>query len=195
MSAQPLWGNPIFVPNQILTKEDMEKLPKDGSKYELYQGVLIQMPPPRYRHGNIASRIVHHLFVYLEQLGREECVSDAAGFDLTIAGERDTILAPDVVVVQDDIEPENGYMTQPPLLAVEVVSPSQFRPEMAMKARFYLAAGVKLVWVVWPNTRTIEVWTPVEQVITLQEADTITGGDILPGFTCQVAKFFPPKKA
>ncbi len=191
MSAQPLWGKPIFVPGQSVTKEDLAKLPDDGSRYELYEGELIQMPPPQEYHGNIAIKIASWLLAHLQQVGMEDHISDTAGFDLTIPGQRDTILAPDVAVAQLPVQPNSGYRKLPPLLAVEIASPSQSRPELAIKAQFYLSVGVKMVWLVWPEKRTIDVWTPPQDVVTLQETDTITGGTVLPGFNCSIARFFP----
>jgi Uma2 family endonuclease len=191
MSAQPLWGKPIFVPGQSVTKEDLAKLPEDGSRYELYEGELIQMPPPQEYHGNIAIKIASWLLTHLQQVGMEDHISDTAGFDLTIPGQRDTILAPDVAVAQLPVQPNSGYRKLPPLLAVEIASPSQSRPELAIKAQFYLSVGVKMVWLVWPEKHTIDVWTPPQKVETLQGTDTITGGTVLPGFSCPIARFFP----
>ncbi len=194
MATQPLWGWPFPVPNQSVTKADLERLPDDGAKYELYRGVLLRMPPPKKRHENIIGRISSLIFAYLEQHGLDDHYAGGAGYDMTLPGQDDTVLAPDVSVTQYP-ETSEDYSKIPPLLAVEVVSPSQFRPAMAMKAQFYLSAGVKLVWIVWPDSRTVDVWTPPQQVTTLTFADIIDGGEVLPGFSCPVAKFFPKQTA
>ena len=79
-----------------------------------------------------------------------------------------------------------------PDLAAEFASPNQYRPEMADKARRYLQAGVRLVWVVWRRYRQVDVWRPGadQPVQTLGEADVLDGLDVLPGFTHPVADLF-----
>jgi Uma2 family endonuclease len=77
-----------------------------------------------------------------------------------------------------------------PDLAVEVISPGNTPKEMALKLAEYFEAGTRLVWYVDPKSRTVDVHTSPEQVTRLAEADTITGGDVLPGFASPVAAFF-----
>lgn len=69
-------------------------------------------------------------------------------------------------------------------LVVEVASPSQHRPEMAAKARLWLEAGVRLIWVVWPAQRQIDVWAAGDsEAPRTLEADTeLSGEDVLPDF-------------
>jgi Uma2 family endonuclease len=49
---------------------------------------------------------------------------------------------------------------------------------------------VKLVWYVHPKTRTVEVYAAVDRLVTLTEADALSGGDVLPGFALPVADLF-----
>ncbi len=60
------------------------------------------------------------------------------------------------------------------------------------KARLWLARGCKLVWVVWPDKRTIDVWYPGDQAPrrTLYPGADLDGGDVLPDFRYPVAKAF-----
>lgn len=190
MAAQPLWGMPIPGPRNY-TAGELLMLPEDGSKYELYQGVLVKMPPPEEYHGNIESQVLFFLLAYLRGIGKKNLISTNAGFDLTIPGQRDTVLAPDIAIAQAPVKRGSGYRKLPPLLAVEIASPSQFRPEMHLKAQFYLSSGVKLVWIIWPAAQTVDVWTTPDTMMTLQKTDMLDGGEILPGFTCLVAECFP----
>jgi Uma2 family endonuclease len=77
-----------------------------------------------------------------------------------------------------------------PPLTVEVVSPGNSALELRRRTRDYLEAGVSIVWVVWPEERSISVYrgsmTPVE----LTADDTLDGGDVLPGFSVKVADLF-----
>ncbi len=131
------------------------------------------------------------MFAPLKQIGKKNCLTENAGFDLTIPGQPDTVLAPDIAVIATPTTRGSGYRKTPPLLAVEIVSPSQSKAEMLMKAQFYLSAGVQIVWIVWPDSRTVDVWTASQQVTTLTERDTIDGGTVLPGYSCPVGEFFP----
>jgi Uma2 family endonuclease len=77
-----------------------------------------------------------------------------------------------------------------PDLAAEIASPDQHRPEMAEKARHYLAAGVRLAWVLWPKRQQVDVWRfgydiPVD---TLALNEVLDGLDVLPGFSYPLSK-------
>ena len=61
---------------------------------------------------------------------------------------------------------------------------------MAPKASEYFASGCHLVWLVDPRTRTVAVATSLAKAIVLTEKQTLTGGDVLPGFRLQLGKSF-----
>jgi Uma2 family endonuclease len=77
-----------------------------------------------------------------------------------------------------------------PDLAVEVLSRSNTPGEMARKRREYFSAGVRLVWLVDPDARTVAVYTGPEQFTILREDQTLDGGDVLPGFTLPLPELF-----
>jgi Uma2 family endonuclease len=77
-----------------------------------------------------------------------------------------------------------------PDLAIEVVSEGNTRREMKRKIGEYFDAGCRLVWVVDPLTRTVAVHTSATDQITLTEKQTLTGGDVLPGFRVPLGKLF-----
>ena len=54
----------------------------------------------------------------------------------------------------------------------------------------WLSHGVRLVWVVHPDTRTVAVYQPERGAATLGEDDTLDGLDVLPGFSCPVQAVF-----
>ncbi|HEX8341801.1 MAG TPA: Uma2 family endonuclease [Tepidisphaeraceae bacterium] len=86
--------------------------------------------------------------------------------------------------------PEHPVPELVPDLAVEILSESNTRREMSDKLGEYFRAGVRLVWYVNPKTRTIDVFTGVEQKTTLTVTDTLSGGDVLPGLEVPVADVF-----
>ena len=75
-------------------------------------------------------------------------------------------------------------------MVVEVASPIDSRIEVNDKARMWHSHGVRLVWVAYPDTRSVDVHVEDGSVATLFENDTLHGGDVLPGFTCPVSEIF-----
>ena len=87
--------------------------------------------------------------------------------------------------------PDKAFWPGAPDLAVEVVSFDDRPREVAEKARAWLAAGARLVWVANPKSRTVDVYRPGADVETLTASEQLIGGDVLPGFACPVAEVFP----
>ena len=83
-----------------------------------------------------------------------------------------------------------GYAEVMPDLVVEIASPSDSRREVHDKARMWLSYGVRLVWVVHPGTRTVDVHRPDHVAATLGDQDSLDGMDVLPGFSCDVSAVF-----
>ena len=188
--SYPSWGQPLFGGPQR-TADDVARMPDDGFRYEVYQGVLIRMPGTGEDHALICQFIGRYLDDYWRGMGELFRVVQNMGFDFTLAGDppQTTMLVPDVAVKADNQRHGAGIGQTPPLIAVEVASPSDYHPEMAMKARFYLAAGVPEVWVVWPKSHTIDVWTAPTTPPTLDEQQALSTSH-MPGWNCLVSHFF-----
>lgn len=188
MVAQPQSQHDSVFVRMKATVQDLLNLPEDGYRYEMIGGVIIRMPPPQEEHGQISSLVNEVLAPYCRaQKMRSKLVADI-GYLLVGA---DTVLAPDVSIMQQPRAPGETYATVAPLLAVEIASPSQSRPYLQDKAEAFLEAGTRMVWVIWPDTRTVDVWTGMNHVAHIQMRDTLDGAAILPGFTCPVADIFP----
>jgi Uma2 family endonuclease len=86
---------------------------------------------------------------------------------------------------------EESYFTIPPDLAVEVLSPNDPAPSVRIKIEEYLQAGVKLVWEVEPESRTVLVHRQDGSTQRLHDRDALSGENVVPGFTCTVAAFLP----
>ena len=61
---------------------------------------------------------------------------------------------------------------------------------MKRKRREYFKAGVRLVWIIDPEIRTAAVYTSAEKYTVLTESDTLSGGEVLPGFTLSLRDLF-----
>ena len=72
----------------------------------------------------------------------------------------------------------------------EVVSPSDRVSEVSDKMWRWFEGGVELAWVVDPGNRTVTIYQAVDDIQVLTEKDSLTGGNVLPGFECRVADLF-----
>lgn len=177
----------------LLTAEEFGRLPDppDGSKQELVKGVIVTMPPPKAIHGIVQAEIAALL--------RDVIRPKRLGWIVTESGavldrDPDTVRGPDVAFYSIARQPTvpDDYFEIAPDLAVEVLSPDDRRSRVRAKIREYIAAGVRLVWLVDPETRTVLEYRGSLRGTEYDEADTLTGADVLPEFSCRVADFFPP---
>lgn len=176
---------------KLITAEEfaaMEDL-NSSMKHELVHGEIVEMCRPNGIHGHVQVKISWLLMNAVEpkKLGW-------VGVESGVITERDpdTVRGPDVYFysIRRVKRPAKGFYEIPPDLAVEVLSPSDTKSEMRGKVREYLSSGVRLVWVVDPDSKTVMVYSGTMRGTEYDEADTLDGGDVLPGFTCKVADFF-----
>lgn len=192
------WAERVPDTPEMLTAQDLIALEDGEWLYELVEGRLVRMPGVGGGHGHINLNVASRLNTYVAQHGLGIVLVGEIGFLLSRPAEPDTVLAADVAFVRSEHMPARespewaSYWRVAPDLAVEVASPSQYRPEMATKARAWLRAGVRLVWLLWSAQRQVDVWRAGETraSATLNSTDTLDGADVLPGFTVPVASFF-----
>ena len=179
---------PPEIPAPVPTTMTLEEfLDSDLDDYEYVKGELIPMSATSLEHAEICVNISSLLRVHVRenQLGGK--VLAEAGFRV---GER--VLRPDVAFLSAAGIPADLRKASPvpPDLAVEVVSPSDKLYSVIEKAFTYLNAGTRLVWVIEPVAKTVTVYRSESDFQTLKSSDTLTGEDVVEGFTCQVAAFF-----
>ena len=180
----------MTIQERLYTADDLLNMPEDGKRRELIRGELIEMSPANLLHGLLAGelfrRIANH--IYDHQLG--QVFAAETGF--TLFKNPDTTLAPDVAYLSAErAKPlTEKFGTIAPDLAVEVVSPSNSADEMTEKTALYFEAGSRQVWIVYPKRRLIHVYTAVNKVTILGVADTLDGGDVLPGFALKLSELF-----
>jgi Uma2 family endonuclease len=83
-----------------------------------------------------------------------------------------------------------GWASFPPDLVVEVVSPNDEADEVQQKVGQWLAGGVRLVWVVYPEAREVVVHHPDRHSQTLVLGEELSGEDVVPGFRVAVSELF-----
>jgi Uma2 family endonuclease len=174
----------------ITTAEQLLEAP-DLGRCELVRGELVMMSPAGFEHGRIVSRMNRRLEGYVEREGLGVVTGAETGF--VIAREPDSVRAPDVGFVRAERVPPGpilGFFEGPPDLAVEVLSPGDRAGEVLAKVQDWLGAGSRAVWVVDPSRKTVAVYDDRRHAVTLHESDTLTGGDVVPGFSVPVAEIF-----
>lgn len=77
-----------------------------------------------------------------------------------------------------------------PDLAVEILSEGNTEGEMARERREYFEAGVRLVWLIDPRSRTTRVFDSPDQSTTFDASQTLHGGQVLPGFRLPLHDLF-----
>ena len=161
---------------------------------ELVDGEIIEMSKPSGLHGQITFLLSLKIgnFVVANQLGI--VTSAETGFILERSPDgSDTVRGLDIAFLSRANAPAvlpDHLVEVAPDLAVEVISPSNKVADIHRKIRQLLAAGTALVWIVLPETRTVEVHTR-DGAITLEADDLLSGGDVLPGFEIPVREIFP----
>jgi Uma2 family endonuclease len=181
---------------QPMTADELFLMKDDSFRYDLVKGELRKISPAGGEHGIIIGRLTGALAHYVEENDLGEVFGAETGFKL--ASNPDTVIGPDVAFIINEKIPPTGipiaYWQGAPDLAVEVVSPGNTRREMEEKIEEYLAAGVRLVWVIYPKRRTVVVHRANTEPIMLAESDTLDGQDVLPGFQYSVARLFTRKR-
>jgi len=178
------------IPKRI-TADDLLAMPDDGKLHELVAGELTEAPPPILEHGEIQANVGRILgnFVIPRRLGR---VFTKAGFLITT--DPDTVRAPDVAFISAWRIPEGGlpaYFPGAPDIAIEVVSPSSSEPEAVVRALTWLEAGSAAVWTLYPDSRSVKVYRPSRNVVTLGDDDVLDAAPVLVGFSVKVSDLFP----
>jgi Uma2 family endonuclease len=182
----------MAVEKKVYTAEDLLHLSDDGMRHELVRGELRTLPPAGEEHGIVAGEgfrlIANH--VRANRLG--QVFAAETGFFLE--HNPDVVRAPDVAFVaasRFERGPSPRFSDLVPDLVVEVVSPYDTAREVEEKVQAWLRAGVRLVWVVHPSTRSVTVYRSLHDIHALTENEQLDGGDVLPGFACSVGDFFP----
>jgi Uma2 family endonuclease len=174
------------------TPENLLTMP-DGDNYELVDGNLLQR-----KMSARSSYVAGEIFAFLRDYNRAnhrgwvfpegtsyQCFPNAPA----------KIRRPDTSFIPFGRFPgeelPDGHIRIVPTLAVEVTSPNDLVYEVDEKVEEFLAAGSRLVWVIKPANRTVEIHRPDGPGVILRAENELTGDDVLRGFRCRVADLFP----
>lgn len=177
---------------RLLTAADVAVLPDDlpsgAVKWELWDGRLAVMAPPGDIHAAVDGNIIAELKLQGERAGHGKARTEVG---IILRRNPDCVLGPDATFIANAslplrLSPE-GYLETIPEFVVEVRSKNDTVRELERKAGEYLAAGVRLVWVVDPLRSLVTVFRAGQPPQTLQPTDTLTAEGIIPDFKLTVA--------
>jgi Uma2 family endonuclease len=159
---------------------------------ELIDGRISEKMPTE-QHGVIVGELVRHLGNHIEAFDIEGVVGVEIRHQLPFDVRNSRL--PDAsfryVSLQDLVT--YGAVPQMPDLAIEVASPNDTLADMMQRAEYYLKNGTRLVWLLFPNSKTIVtcVWRNQQLVMTtLTQQDVLTGDEVLPHFRLPIQKIF-----
>jgi Uma2 family endonuclease len=192
--------------------EEFLAMPEDGNRHEFVRGEVRSMPPPSGVHGKIEAILQRLIGSYLDDRARalgwqlehgfgaqDRLVGFLAGgefgLQFSLPDDPNQIRGADCVYVPAEQWAQvnwdgQGYFPAVPWLVIEVISPSDSAADIAEKVQDYLAGGARSVWCVYPQKRTIHVYSEDAPPRFLLKTATLTDDDILPGFAAPLAWIF-----
>jgi Uma2 family endonuclease len=174
-----------------MTVKEFCELPEGPPYFQLIDGDLYMSPSPRRYHQRISMHLIGVLFGFIEEHDLGELY--AAPSDVTFAD--DVVLNPDLYFVSRErahILTEQGA-TGAPDLVIEILSPSTAKLDVGRKREIYAESGVREMWIVAPETRTVEIYRFAENrehpIAVLSTGEALTS-PILPGLALPIADVF-----
>jgi len=152
------------------------------------------MSPSGWRHAEVSSTLDIILGQHIRKHRLGKTFGAEGGF--LLSRNPDTVRGADwAFVARVNLprqRPTEAFWPGPPDMAVEVLSPGDRASAVREKNEAWLAAGVRLLWVVDPEHELVTVYRSPTDVVVKTAADILDGGEVLPDFRCLVAEIFTP---
>ena len=179
-----------------VTSDELLALPDDGVDRELIRGHLREreMTTRNPRHSRATIRLARFLDLWLDSQppASGEILGGDAAFRLNKNPE--TLVGVDLAFVSQEVSSRTPKLASlidgPPVLAVEILSPSDRHEDVVEKLQLYLESGVAVVWIVDPDLRNVTVYRPGQDEVLFAASKELVGDPELPGFCVKVAELF-----
>jgi Uma2 family endonuclease len=171
---------------RTISDEELLRLPKDGNKYEVVDGEL-RVSPAGWAH----ERVVASLMLQIGAHAKTHKLGDVLGSNALYVLPNGNKRAPDVsFVARGRLEGAGGsaWLSFAPDLVVEVRSPNDSARRVLDTVGEYLAAGVRLVWVIDPEQQSAAAYRSPTDVREIGPSGGLEGEDVLPGFACPLSE-------
>jgi Uma2 family endonuclease len=182
----------MSIAEHLTTAREFANLVDGGRRTELVRGRIVPMNPPKRKHGKIVFRIARIVGDFVESNDLGHWFGESG---VVTEHDPDTVRGPDAAFASYSRIPRDAdddeYCDVAPELVFEVFSPTDRWVDVLGKVAEYLRAGVNVVCVVVPSIREVQLHRADSPPMTLATTDTFELPEILPGFRCQVADFFP----
>jgi Uma2 family endonuclease len=179
---------------RTVTPEDLLRMPKEEQRrYELVDGQLVERSMAATSSA-VAANLITTLNLHVMKSRAGLVFGSDQGYQC-FPHRPNNVRYPDIsFIAKPRLSPQlaEGHIRIAPDLVVEVLSPNDLARDVSQRIQDYLRAGVRLVWVVDPEGRTVQVYRQGRQGVILSEADELDGDDVLPGFRVAVRDLFRP---
>jgi Uma2 family endonuclease len=188
ISPKRVCMNPL--PGTATERDLLRKHGRPLKLYELIEGTLVEKAM-----GHVESIVAAELIRVLGNYIKQHQLGYFSGSDDLIRLMPKVVRGPDVSFTSWTQRPDRTADTDSisdviPSLVVEVLSKGNTRGEITKKLKDYFFAGVQLVWVIDPKTRTAEAYTAPDAKTAIPADGELDGGDVLPGFSLPLAELF-----
>lgn len=187
-----LTATEVITEKKTWTDEEFMALPKDGHRYEIVNGELIDRGNSGALHGNIGAILSSALFAVVKSQKLGALFDSSTAFKMKNGNRR----SPDISFfakerLQGITELPSGFLEGAPDLVVEVLSPGNTVEEMHDKLVEYFDNGTRLAWMIHPSEHYVLVYRSAQEPDRLlKSVDALEGEDVIPGFSLPVADLF-----
>lgn len=182
----------VITAKKVWTDEEFMALSKDGHRYEIVNGELVDMGNSGALHGNIAIILSSALFAVVNAQKLGALFDSSTAFKMKNGDKR----SPDISFFARDrlqgmTELPTGFLEGAPDLAIEILSPSNTVEEIHDKLVEYFENGSRLAWIIHPNENYVLVYRSAQEPDRLlKSVDSLDGEEVIPGFSLPVADLF-----
>ncbi len=185
--------SPAAPPRPRLTEHDLDRIPEDEILRELVDGELREWMAPGPDHGTIELDLAAELRQFVKERRLGHMMSGEVRF--RIKGDIHHVRMADIAFVvaskyPSGRPPRKADATQPDFVA-EVISPDDSAAMVQEKVRDWLSTGLRLLWLVYPDTNQVVVYHADGTAQTVEHDGVLDGGDVFPGMQLPVRSFLP----
>jgi Uma2 family endonuclease len=180
-------------PAEVDLAPEWQRTLEDEHRFEWIDGQLKEKPCMGAKANRVATILARLLDTFADAHNLGLVFTQECGYQI-FPDEPRKVRKPDGSFIPrgrlPDDQPPDGHVKVPPDLVVEVVSPNDLAEEIDARVTDYLGAGVKLIWIIYPPTRSLWVVRRDGSAERLTEAQELSGEDVVPGFSCRVQALF-----